>query len=111
MSETLVAIMMGSQSDLETMKEAAQILKEFNIPFEMKVLSTHRAPEDTAQYAKDLQKKGFKVVIAGAGGAAALAGLVAAYTPLPVIGIPIETPALGGMDSLLVFLCQYGHIL
>ena len=101
MSEPLVVIMMGSQSDLETMKEAAQILKEFEIPFEMKVLSTHRAPEDTATYAKDLESRGVRVVIAGAGGAAALAGIVAAYTPLPVIGIPIETTALNGMDSLL----------
>ena len=101
MENPLVAIMMGSQSDLETMKEAAQLLKEFDVMFEMRVLSTHRAAEDTAQYAKELEGRGIKVVIAGAGGAAALAGIVAAYSPLPVIGIPIETTALNGMDSLL----------
>lgn len=96
-----VTIMMGSQSDLPTMKEAADILKEFGIGFEIRVLSTHRAPEETSKYAKDLKSRGFKIVIAGAGGAAALAGVVASLTSLPVIGVPIQTAALGGLDSLL----------
>ena len=101
MKSAQVAIMMGSQSDLPTMKETAGILKEFGVPFETRVLSTHRAPEETSKYAKALKSRGFKVVIAGAGGAAALAGVVASLTSLPVIGVPIETAALGGMDSLL----------
>lgn len=101
MNKVQVVIMMGSQSDLETMKETASILKEFKISFEIKVLSTHRAPDETAQYAKTLLPRGVKVVVAGAGGAAALAGIVAAHTIIPVIGVPIETTALHGMDSLL----------
>ena len=101
MKSSQVSIMMGSQSDLPTMKEAADLLKEFGVDFEIRVLSTHRAPEETSQYAKALQGRGFQVVIAGAGGAAALAGVVASLTSLPVIGIPIQTQALGGMDSLL----------
>jgi len=101
MGKIQVVIMMGSQSDLETMKESAEILKEFRVPFEIRVLSTHRAPDETAEYAKALQGRGIKVVIAGAGGAAALGGIVAAHTSLPVIGVPIETTALKGMDSLL----------
>lgn len=101
MKSIQVAIMMGSQSDLPTMKEAAEILKEFSVSFEARVLSTHRAPEETSKYAKNLKARGVKVVIAGAGGAAALAGVVASLTSLPVIGIPIETQALRGLDSLL----------
>ena len=101
MKSVHVAIMMGSQSDLPTMKEAAEILKEFNVSFEVRVLSTHRAPEETSKYAKNLKARGVKIVIAGAGGAAALAGVVASLTSLPVIGIPIETQALRGLDSLL----------
>lgn len=101
MKSPQVAVMMGSQSDLPTMKETAGILKEFGVDFEIRVLSTHRAPEETASYAKALKGRGFKVVIAGAGGAAALAGVVASLTALPVIGVPIETSALGGLDSLL----------
>ena len=96
-----VAIMMGSESDLPTMSEAAKILKEFGVNYEMKVLSAHRVPDETARYAKALKERGVKVVIAGAGGAAALAGFVASLTSLPVIGIPIETAALNGLDSLL----------
>ena len=101
MKSPQVAIMMGSQSDLPTMREAAEILKGFNVSFEIRVLSTHRAPEETAKYAKALKSRGVKIVIAGAGGAAALAGVVASLTLIPVIGIPIETQALGGLDSLL----------
>ena len=101
MKSPQVAIMMGSQSDLPTMRETAEILKEFGVSHEIRVLSTHRAPEETTQYAKSLKSRGVQVVIAGAGGAAALAGVVASLTPLPVIGVPIETSALKGMDSLL----------
>ena len=101
MKSIQVAILMGSQSDLSTMCEAADILKEFSVSFEIKVLSAHRTPDETAKYAKALKSHGVKVVIAGAGGAAALAGVVASMTPIPVIGVPIETQALGGLDSLL----------
>jgi len=101
MNNILVSIVMGSESDLPTMSEAAKILKEFDVPCEMKVLSAHRTPDETAEYAKSLESRGVKVAIAGAGGAAALAGVVAAHTSIPVIGIPIQTTALNGMDSLL----------
>ena len=101
MKNIQVAIMMGSKSDLPTMQEAAKILKDFDVTFEMRVLSAHRTPKETAGYAEGLKARGVKVVIAGAGGSAALAGVVAAHTLLPVIGIPIETTALNGMDSLL----------
>ena len=92
--------MMGSKSDLPTMKEAAKILKEFGVGYEMRVLSAHRTPKETAKYAEELRERGVKVVICGAGGSAALAGVVAAHSSLPVIGIPIES-VLSGMDSLL----------
>ena|SRR3989338_8275402 len=101
MDNIQVAIMMGSQSDLPTMQEAADILKEFGVGYEMRVLSAHRTPKETAQYAEALKDRGVKIVIAGAGGSAALAGVVAAHTILPVIGIPIDTAAFNGMDSLL----------
>lgn len=101
MKNIQVAIMMGSQSDLPTMQEAEKILKEFGVASEMRVLSAHRTPRETAQYAEELKSRGAKIVIAGAGGSAALAGVVAAHTNLPVIGIPIQETALNGMDSLL----------
>ena len=101
MKKIQVAIMMGSQSDLPTMEEASKILKEFGVEYEMRVLSAHRTPRECTQYAEELKSRGVKIVIAGAGGSAALAGVVAAHTTLPVIGIPIETTALNGMDSLL----------
>ena len=101
MKEILVVLMMGSQSDLPTMQEAAGILKEFGVGYEMRVLSAHRSPKETARYAEELSSQGVRVVIAGAGGSAALAGVVAAHTLLPVIGVPIETAALKGLDSLL----------
>ena len=100
MADIQVAIMMGSKSDLPTMEEAAKILKEFGVECEMRVLSAHRTPKETAEYAEGLKKRGVKVVICGAGGSAALAGVVAAHTQLPVIGVPIET-VLNGLDSLL----------
>ena len=100
MKDIKVAIMMGSKSDLPTMEEAAKILKDFNVTYEMKVLSAHRTPKETVIYAEELKKRGVQVVICGAGGSAALAGVVAAHTQLPVLGVPIES-ALSGIDSLL----------
>ena len=97
----LVAILMGSDSDVEVLKPCGQVLKNFSVPFEVKVLSAHRTPEETAEYARRAKENGIRVLIAAAGGAAHLAGVVAAYTELPVIGIPVETSSLKGLDSLL----------
>jgi len=91
---------MGSKSDLETMQPAADVLAEFGVPCEVKVVSAHRTPEAMVEYAKTARSRGLKVVIAGAGGAAHLPGMVASLTTLPVIGVPVQTPALGGVDSL-----------
>ncbi|MFA5059582.1 MAG: 5-(carboxyamino)imidazole ribonucleotide mutase [Candidatus Omnitrophota bacterium] len=101
MKNILVSIVMGSESDLSTMEEAAKILKNFGVSYEVKVWSAHRTPDETAEYAKALKSRGVQVVIAGAGGAAALAGVVASFTTIPVLGVPIETTALDGLDSLL----------
>ena len=101
MKNSQVAIVMGSDSDLEVMSEAAKVLDEFGIPYEISVLSTHRVPTETANYAKSAKGKGIKVLMAGAGGAAALPGSLAALTNLPVIGVPIKSKALEGLDSLL----------
>lgn len=98
---TKVGILMGSDSDLDVMEEAAKVCEEFGVGYEMHVLSAHRSPDDTAQFAKQAHQKGLQVIIAGAGGAAHLAGVVAAHTPLPVIGIPVKSKALQGHDSLL----------
>jgi phosphoribosylaminoimidazole carboxylase PurE protein len=92
---------MGSDSDLDIMREAAKSLDEFGIPYEMDVTSAHRSPERTAEYAKNAAGRGVRVIIAGAGGAAHLAGVIAAHTTLPVIGVPIPSTSLNGMDSLL----------
>lgn len=92
---------MGSHSDLETVKEAINLLKKFKAGFEVKVLSAHRTPRELAAYVERAPKKGIKVFIAAAGGAAALAGVIASLTTLPVIGIPMETKSLKGLDSLL----------
>lgn len=96
-----VGILMGSDSDLEVMSEAAKVLEELSIGCEVSVLSTHRAPEETANYAKSAKRLGLKVLIAGAGGAAALPGSLAALTSLPVIGVPVKGKSLDGIDSLL----------
>lgn len=101
MNRPVVAIIMGSQSDLETVNEAISVLKEFKVGFEAKVLSAHRTPKELVAYVEKAPFRGTKVFIAAAGGAAALAGVIAAHTTLPVIGIPIETSSLKGMDSLL----------
>ena len=95
-----VGILMGSDSDLEIMSKAAQMLESFGIEYEMTVISAHRMPDIFFDYAKSAEGKGYKVIIAGAGGAAHLPGMAAAIFPLPVIGVPIETKALGGVDSL-----------
>ncbi|MFM7157610.1 MAG: 5-(carboxyamino)imidazole ribonucleotide mutase [Bacteroidota bacterium] len=100
-TEPIVGIIMGSDSDLPTMQEAAAICETFSIPYELKVVSAHRTPEDMADYGKTAHLRGIKVIIAGAGGAAHLPGMTAAYSPLPVIGVPVQTKALGGQDSLL----------
>ena len=96
-----VAIMMGSDSDLEVMSEAAKVLDELLVSYEIAILSTHRVAQETSDFAKNAKQKGFKVLIAGAGGAAALPGSIAALTTLPVIGLPILTKSLEGLDSLL----------
>ena len=95
-----VAVIMGSDSDLPVMKEAAAQLKELGIPYELKILSAHRSPEETLKYARGAKKKGLKVIIAGAGGAAHLAGVVASHTTIPVIGVPLENSPLKGIDAL-----------
>jgi 5-(carboxyamino)imidazole ribonucleotide mutase len=100
MQKPIVSIVMGSDSDLPIMKDAAEIMEKFNIRYEILILSAHRSPDETANYAKGALKRGIKVIIAGAGGAAHLAGVIAAYFPLPVIGVPIKTSALNGVDSL-----------
>jgi 5-(carboxyamino)imidazole ribonucleotide mutase len=101
MEPVLVGIVMGSESDREVMQKAAAELEERKIKYEINVLSAHRDPDKVAHYAKTAQSRGLKVLIGGAGKAAALPGVLAAYTNLPVIGVPIKTSDLGGMDSLL----------
>jgi 5-(carboxyamino)imidazole ribonucleotide mutase len=101
MAKPLVSIVMGSDSDLEIMREAGKALDEFGIPYEMDVTSAHRSPDRTADYARKAAGRGIRVIIAGAGGAAHLAGVIAAHTTLPVIGVPIPSTSLQGMDSLL----------
>lgn len=96
-----VAIVMGSQSDWATMKHAADALAALGVPYEAAIVSAHRTPDRLASFAKGARAAGFKVVIAGAGGAAHLPGMVASMTPLPVFGVPVESKALSGMDSLL----------
>ncbi len=97
----LVGIIIGSQSDLDVMRNASETLDNLGIANEMKILSAHRNPEQVNEYAATARQRGLKVIIAGAGMAAALPGVVAAQTPLPVLGVPMETRVMGGMDSLL----------
>ncbi len=96
-----VAVVMGSKSDLESVKQTMNVLEEFEIDYEVKILSAHRTPDETLAYARGLYDRGFKVVIAAAGGAAHLAGVIAGCQSLPVIGIPMQTKTLDGLDSLL----------
>ena len=100
MKNPLISIVMGSDSDLSQMKSCADMLEYFKISFEITILSAHRTPEKTMSYSKSLIKRGIQVVIAGAGGAAHLPGVIAAYTTIPVIGVPMETSSLSGIDSL-----------
>ena len=99
--QPLVAVIMGSKSDWETMRHADETLSKFEVAHECRVSSAHRTPQLASQYATDAESRGFEVIIAGAGGAAHLAGVLAAHTVLPVLGVPMESPALKGMDSLL----------
>jgi phosphoribosylaminoimidazole carboxylase PurE protein len=101
MSKPQVSIVMGSDSDLDIMREAAKALEEFGIGYEIDVTSAHRSPDRTADYARKAAGRGIRVIIAGAGGAAHLAGVIAAHTTLPVIGVPIPSTSLNGLDSLL----------
>jgi phosphoribosylaminoimidazole carboxylase PurE protein len=101
MSKAQVSIVMGSDSDLDIMREAAKALEDFGIAYEIDVTSAHRSPERTADFARKAAGRGIRIIIAGAGGAAHLAGVIAAHTTLPVIGVPIPSTPLNGMDSLL----------
>src|SRR5438309_5461080 len=100
-SSALVAVIMGSKSDWETMRHSVELLDELGVPNEHKILSAHRTPDATADFARKAANRGLRVIIAGAGGAAHLAGVIAAYTWLPVLGVPIQSKTLQGLDSLL----------
>ncbi len=110
MENKKVGIIMGSDSDLEVMKEAAKILEEFKIDFEITVVSAHRTPERMMEYAKGAKDRGLQIIIAGAGGAAHLPGMVAAITILPVIGVPVQLKTLSGLDSLLSIVQMPGGV-
>ena len=111
MSKPVVGIIMGSQSDLPVMKQAAEMLEQFGVPFELTVVSAHRTPERMFDYAKTARKRGLKTIIAGAGGAAHLPGMVASMTSLPVIGVPIlSSNSIDGWDSVLSILQMPGGI-
>jgi 5-(carboxyamino)imidazole ribonucleotide mutase len=106
----LVAVIMGSKSDWETMRHAAGILTEFEVPHERHIISAHRTPLKMAEFADAAESRGIEVIIAGAGGAAHLPGMVAAHTVVPVLGVPVESPALKGMDSLLSIVQMPGGV-
>ncbi|MBX0326833.1 5-(carboxyamino)imidazole ribonucleotide mutase [Oscillochloris sp. ZM17-4] len=97
----MIGIVMGSDSDLPTMQGAADVCREFGVAYELRVVSAHRTPQDMAEYGVAAHTRGLRVIIAGAGGAAHLPGMLAAYSPLPVIGVPVQSKALSGLDSLL----------
>lgn len=105
-----IAIIMGSDSDSPVMQEAANILTEFGIEFEYTIISAHRTPERMYEFARTAHEKGFEVIIAGAGGAAHLPGMVAAISPLPVIGVPVQSKSLSGLDSLLSIVQMPGGV-
>jgi 5-(carboxyamino)imidazole ribonucleotide mutase len=109
-TQTLVSVVMGSDSDLPVMTEAVKILEAFHIPQEIFLTSAHRAPQRTASFAKSAKQRGVKIIIVGAGAAAHLAGVIASQTPLPVIGVPIDATSLGGLDALLSTLQMPGGI-
>ena len=106
----LVSILMGSQSDWETMKNAADVLDALNVAYETKIVSAHRTPDRLYDYAKTAKSRGLKVIIAGAGGAAHLPGMAAAMTPLPVLGVPVQSRTLKGLDSLLSIVQMPGGV-
>jgi 5-(carboxyamino)imidazole ribonucleotide mutase len=106
----LVGVIMGSKSDWETMRHADQVLKDFDVPHECRVVSAHRTPVEMADYAQTAEGRGLKVIIAGAGGAAHLPGMVAAHTTLPVLGVPVESAVLKGVDSLLSIVQMPGGV-
>jgi len=106
----LVAVIMGSKSDWETMRHADETLERFGVPHECRVLSAHRTPAETAEYAAAAEGRGIEVIIAGAGGAAHLPGVIAASTLVPVLGVPVESQALGGLDSLLSIVQMPGGV-
>ncbi|MBI21226.1 MAG: 5-(carboxyamino)imidazole ribonucleotide mutase [Chloroflexi bacterium] len=101
MKKPLISIIMGSKSDLETMKKASEVLDELKVPYEVKIVSAHRTPDLMFQFAENAKERGIKVIIAGAGGAAHLPGMTASKTILPVIGVPVKSSSLNGLDSLL----------
>jgi 5-(carboxyamino)imidazole ribonucleotide mutase len=106
----LVGIIMGSQSDWATMRHAAEMLEQFGIPHEAKIVSAHRTPDRMVEYAKSAKARGLRVIVAGAGGAAHLPGMVAAMTTLPVLGVPVESKSLSGLDSLLSIVQMPGGV-
>jgi 5-(carboxyamino)imidazole ribonucleotide mutase len=110
MDKPKVAIIMGSKSDWETMQHASIVLRDFGVPHECRVVSAHRTPKEAAAFAEGAESRGLNLIIAGAGGAAHLAGVVAALTTVPVLGVPMESPALKGMDSLLSIVQMPGGI-
>lgn len=110
MSNAVVGIIMGSDSDLPVMSAAVEMCEEFGINYEVDIVSAHRTPEKLVEYSSSAEKRGLKVIIAGAGGAAHLPGMVAAITPLPVIGVPVRTSSLDGMDSLLSIVQMPGGV-
>lgn len=106
----LVGLIMGSRSDWDTMRHAAELLESFGVPYEKKIVSAHRTPRLMAEYASTAEQRGLEAIIAGAGGAAHLPGMVASHTTLPVLGVPVETHALKGMDSLLSIVQMPGGV-
>ena len=106
----IVGVIMGSESDFDTMKQAIDILQEFQVPFEAEIVSAHRTPDKLYKYAQSARERGLKVIIAGAGGAAHLPGMVASMTTLPVIGVPVMSRALNGLDSLLSIVQMPGGV-
>lgn len=106
----LVGIIMGSDSDWPTLQAAAAVCAEFEIPYEVRVVSAHRTPDDMADYGREAHRRGLRVIIAGAGGAAHLPGMIASHSPLPVIGVPVQSKALQGLDSLLSIVQMPGGV-
>ena len=110
MSQPLVSVIMGSSSDWETMRHAVDVLDQFGVPFEKHIVSAHRTPVWMAEFASEAEGRGIEVIIAGAGGAAHLPGMVAAHTVLPVLGVPVQSAALQGLDSLLSIVQMPGGV-